>query len=78
MSKEKKMSFEKSAERLEHIVKQLETGEAPLDKALELYEEGARLVKACRKMLEDAEQIVVTLQRGDDGSVQEIAFDESE
>jgi exodeoxyribonuclease VII small subunit len=78
MSKSKKLSFEKSAERLDEIVKLLERGDAPLDQALALYEEGAKLVITCRKMLEDAEQVVVALQKDKNGQAKEVIFHESE
>jgi len=60
---EKKMTFEESANRIEEIVKLLERGDAPLDKSLELFEEGAKLIKTCGKMLDEAEQTVIRLQK---------------
>ena len=62
---EKKQTFEESAARIEEIVKLLERGDAPLDKSLELFEEGAKLIKLCGKMLDDAEQVVISLQKGE-------------
>jgi len=60
---EKKKTFEESAARIEEIVKLLERGDAPLDKSLALFEEGAKLIKICGKMLDEAEQTVVRLQK---------------
>ena len=74
MAKEK-LTFEASMKRLEEIVATLETGEAPLDTLLALYEEGAGLMKNCNKMLDTAEQTVVRLSKGDDGAPQESPFD---
>ena len=54
-------SFEKSIERIEAIVRQLEKGDAPLADALKLYEEGTALITACNKMLDEAEQRIVKL-----------------
>ena len=51
-------SFEDAMARLEEIVKYLEGGNAPLDKSLELFEEGVALVKLCNKKLDSAEQKV--------------------
>ncbi|MFO7711065.1 MAG: exodeoxyribonuclease VII small subunit [Candidatus Woesearchaeota archaeon] len=48
------MTFEENMKKLEEYVQMLEEG-LPLDKSLEAYEEGMRLVKSCRKELEDAE-----------------------
>ena len=71
-----KLSFEQAAARIDEIVRLLERGDAPLDESLTLFEEGARLIGTCGKMLDEAEQIVVRLQKSEDGSVKEIVFDE--
>jgi len=73
-----KMTFEESAERIEEIVKLLERGDAPLDKSLALFEEGAKLILNCGKMLDSAEQKVVRLQRGADGKPEELDFTDAE
>lgn len=72
---EKKMTFEQAVGRLEEIVKQLEQGEAPLDEALTLFEEGTALMKRCSSMLDKAEQKVVKLMAGPDGAPVERPFD---
>jgi len=69
-------SFEAAAARIDEIVRLLEKGDAPLDKSLELFEEGARLIKLCGKMLDKAEQTVVRLTKGEDGELQESLFDD--
>lgn len=73
---EKKVSFEQAMDRLEEIVRQLERGDAPLEEALSLFEEGTRLVKKCSTQLDKAEQKVSKLLAGPDDSVQEIGFSE--
>lgn len=70
------MTFEQAAARLEEIVRLLEKGDAPLDKSLALFEEGAGLIKTCGKLLDKAEQTVVRLQKGDDGEPRESLFDD--
>jgi len=75
--KDVQLSFEQAAARIDEIVRLLERGDAPLDESLTLFEEGARLIGTCGKMLDEAEQIVVRLQKNEDGSVKEIVFDES-
>lgn len=52
------ISFEEAMVRLEEIVKYLESGNAPLDKSLEMFEEGVALVKLCNSKLDSAEQKV--------------------
>lgn len=60
-----KHTFEKSITRLEEVVRLLERGDAPLDSALALFEEGTALIKVCSKMLDEAEQKVTLLVKGD-------------
>jgi len=68
------MSFERAMARLEEIVRQLERGEAPLEQALALFEEGSGLVRTCNGLLDQAELQVVRLMKGADGSPQEVPF----
>ena len=53
--------FEDAIARLEQIVRMLDSGNVPLDKSLELYEEGVKLVKICNSRLENAEQKIKIL-----------------
>jgi exodeoxyribonuclease VII small subunit len=56
--------FEECLERLEKIVGELEKGEVPLDRALELFDEGMKLSGSCRKELEEAEgKVEILLKR---------------
>lgn len=48
--------FETALARLEEIVASLEAGDADLDQALKLFEEGISLVRICDKQLKEAEQ----------------------
>jgi len=57
--------FEESLDRLEKIVDELEKGDVPLDRALELFDEGMKLSGSCRKELEEAEGKVEILLRRD-------------
>ena len=72
------VSFETALARLDEIVKALERGQAPLDEALALFEEGTKLLGACGKQLDEAEQKVVRLMKGPDGVPVEVPFDEGE
>ena len=72
---EKKQTFEQSLARLEEIVKLLERGDAPLAESLGLFEEGAGLIRACGKLLDEAEQKVVQLRKGPDGTPEELPFE---
>jgi len=56
-------SFEKNLEALDRIVAQLEDAELPLEKAVELYEQGMRLTGLCQQQLEAAEGRVEILRK---------------
>lgn len=56
-------SFEAGLEELEKIVKDMESGDLPLEKALELFERGMKLSDTCRKQLEEAETRVEILMK---------------
>jgi len=49
------LSYETAVTRLEEVVRLLEEERMSLDRVLELYEEGSKLVKFCSKVLEQAE-----------------------
>ena len=68
------LKFEQALARLEEIVRALDSGAAPLDESLALFEEGVRLVKLCSEKLDGAEQKVKILVRGDDGTMTEQNF----
>ena len=68
------MTFEQKMARLEEIVSKLEKGDAQLGDSLKLFEEGTRLVSACRGELDKAEQQVVKLMKGADGAPVETEF----
>ncbi|MBE6962976.1 MAG: exodeoxyribonuclease VII small subunit [Ruminococcaceae bacterium] len=75
---EKKVTFEQQLSRLEEIVAALEKGDAPLADSLKLFEEGTKLIAACSKQLDQAEQKVVKLMKGADGAPVELPFADEE
>ncbi len=57
-------NFEDCLHRLESIVDELEKGDVPLERALQLFEEGIQLSNSCRKELEEAEgKVEILLKR---------------
>ena len=70
----KSVTFEESMTRLDEIVKALEAGDVPLEESMKLFEEGTKLVNACRKELDTAEQKVVKLSKGPDDAPVEHDF----
>ena len=69
-------SFEKTVDRLEQVVRLLEKGDAPLQESMELFREGAALIEACEKMLDEAEQMV-SYHDTDDTQI-EMIFDDDD
>lgn len=61
--------FEECLQRLEHILGELEKGDIPLERSLQLFEEGMKLSTSCRKELEEAESRVEILLK-QNGKVQ--------
>ena len=56
-----RVPFEEAIGKLESIVGQLEEGDLPLEKSLELFEEGIRMSKACAQQLHAAEKRIELL-----------------
>ena len=73
----KKKTFEDQLTRLGEVVRTLEKGDAPLADSLKLFEEGAALIRACTKELDEAEQKVVKLRKGPEGEPEELPFEEA-
>jgi len=71
---EKKMKFEEALKKLEEIVGKLEQGEVPLEKAIQLYEEGMKLAKFCSGKLEEAEKKIEILTRDENGNLKKEPF----
>ena len=67
--------FESALKRLEEIVKKLETGDQPLDTALELFEEGIKLSRFCQSKLEQAERRVEILLKNESGQTRAVPFE---
>ncbi|WP_019832949.1 exodeoxyribonuclease VII small subunit [Sphingomonas sp. PR090111-T3T-6A] len=62
------LSFEDALKRLETIVQQLESGDVPLEKSIELYGEGDRLRAQCEARLKAAQARIEQIQIGADGT----------
>ena len=71
-------TFEASLMRLEEIVRKMEAGDLPLEEALNLFEEGTKLVKSAGTLLDQAELKVVKLMKGPDGAPVETEFEDHE
>ena len=67
-----KGSFEESMNRLEKIVDELDKGDYSLEESLQKFEEGLKLGKTCKTILEKAELRVRKLVEDDDGNLDEV------
>jgi exodeoxyribonuclease VII small subunit len=61
-------TFEAALARLEEILRRLEHGEATLDEALDLWQEGDALHRRCVELLAAAEGRVEELERDNGGA----------
>jgi exodeoxyribonuclease VII small subunit len=68
-------TFEASLEALEQIVHELESGDLPLEKSLELFEDGIRLSRQCQERLSQAERRIEVLLRDNQGRPVVSAFE---
>ena len=66
--------FEQSLQKLELLVKNLESGSLPLEEALTAFQEGVGLVKQCQILLSQAEQKVEVLTKANAETVETKPF----
>jgi exodeoxyribonuclease VII small subunit len=64
------LSFEQALAELERIVAELESGQAPLERSIEMYERGARLKAHCEARLEAARLRVEKIVMGPGGQAE--------
>jgi len=76
MPEEPPVSFETGLQQLEGIVKEMEGGDLPLERALELFEKGMKLSEKCRKQLEEAEtRVEILIKRAGEVAPEPFSFD---
>ena len=73
-----KLSFEKSLERLESIVEEMESGQLSLENAMKKFEEGIKLSQLCTQKLNETEKKITLLMEQSDGSLVEKPFGETD
>ena len=74
-SEEKELTFEESLEKLENIVKKLESGEIPLDDAINEFNQAMKLAKNCDEKLKAAEEAITKIVNTD-GSLSDFKVEE--
>ena len=73
----KDMKFEEALSKLEEIVKELESGDVELDKAISKYTEAMELVKFCSDKINSAtDQVTKILNEGE--KLEDFKVDENE
>ena len=72
---EVELTFEENLEKLETIVKKLESGEVPLDNAIAEFTEAMKLAKQCDEKLKTAEEAITKLVNKD-GSITDFQVEE--
>lgn len=74
-TEEKELTFEESLEKLESIVKKLESGEVPLDDAINEFNTAMKLAKSCDEKLKSAEEAITKIINPD-GSLSDFKVEE--
>jgi exodeoxyribonuclease VII small subunit len=67
MSTKQAFDLEKALNDLETLVEELESGDLPLEKAMQKFEDGIKLTRSCQSALKDAEQKVEVLLKSAGG-----------
>lgn len=70
-AKEKPLKFEQAIEKVEAIIEQIESGEVNLEKCLEEYESGVKLLNQCHSILNSAEERISKLSADVQGQLVE-------
>ncbi len=78
MADDKPLNLEKSLQDLEALIDELESGELPLEQAMQKFEEGIKLTRSCQAALKDAEQRVEILLKSAGGEEALEAFEVDE
>ncbi|MBO4294338.1 MAG: exodeoxyribonuclease VII small subunit [Alphaproteobacteria bacterium] len=71
-----KLTFEDALQKLEVIVRELETGQIKLDDAVEAYEKAVSLKKICEEKLRSAELKIEKIEKNKDGEIVLKPFEE--
>jgi exodeoxyribonuclease VII small subunit len=73
--KKEEETFEESLEKLENIVKKLESGDVSLDDAINKFTEAMQLSKTCNEKIKNAEENVNKILK-ENGKLEEFKIDE--
>lgn len=75
MSAKKEEKFEVTLEKLQNLVRDLESGDCSLEDSIKKFEEGMALARSCQERLNSAEQKIEILLKADKNGVSTEEFD---
>lgn len=70
----KEEKFEETLERLQDLVRELESGDCSLEDSIRKFEEGMGLARSCQERLTQAEAKIEILLKADKSGIQTEAF----
>lgn len=75
MSAKKEEKFEVTLEKLQNLVRDLESGDCSLEDSIKKFEEGMALARSCQERLNSAEQKIEILLKADKNGVSTEEFE---
>ncbi len=78
MASKKEEKFEALLEKLQGLVRELESGETSLEDSIKKFEEGVALAKSCQERLNQAEQKIEILLKSDSSQISTAPFESDE
>ncbi len=76
--KDPEEKFEETLERLQDLVRELESGDCSLEVSIKKFEEGMALARSCQERLSQAEQKIEILLQADKEGVRTGTFSDGE
>ena len=73
----KKKTFEQALQELESIVREMESGDLPLEEAVKKYESGIKQSQYCLDLLDKTEKKITRLTLDNSGNVLKQSIDDS-
>jgi exodeoxyribonuclease VII small subunit len=75
MNETKEEKFEVTLEKLQGLVRELESGDCSLEDSIKKFEQGMALARSCQERLNSAEQKIEILLKADKSGVSTSAFE---
>lgn len=73
-TRKKNIRFEDAIQRLEEIVREIESSDLSLEESIKMFQEGMELAAVCNQRLDDAERKISIIMKGEDGKLIEGDF----